>query len=652
MGDSAYVSSLESQLQSVNISKEDREKVIESFLAVDENKNGFLDIDEVKAAFEAIGKAPAQYKIRDAIRKLDTNNDNRLSPAEFAQIYGELCSDSVAEGFKVAVKAKKDIVTRGGHSTVEGTQHSYDPREMHAFGNWINQNLKKDPDLKDILPIDTSDFDKFCAAFSDGIILCKMINLSQKGTIDERAINKGKKQKAVQMHKDQENLNLALNSASAIGCSIVNIGASDIKDGKAHLILGLLWQVIRIGLFAAFDLTRSPALAVLLKEGEELEDLMNLAPELLLLRWMNYQLEKSSKYKNSPNGGKEIKNFSGDIKDSYAYLCLLEQIQPGPEDEEYADNVIVANLNNHPGSDKESMMKRAKYMLNEADKIGCRAFVTEGDVAEGISRLNMAFVANLFNTFPALEETEERELIEETREEKTYRNWMNSLGVSPRVYRLYNDLKDGVVFAQLFEKVKPGVVPSKFRYPPFPSLGGKMKKIENCNCIVQVGKDLKYSLVGIDGSDLNTGERTGTLSLTWQIMRGYTLSILESLTEKGGVAGDKAIIEWTNQTLVEKGKSSRISSFKDSSIRTSIVVLDLIDAIAEGSIDYSNVSPGDNEEEQQSNARYAISMGRKIGAKIYALPDDLWEVNQKMVMTIFACLMVRALQLKSEEGEN
>jgi len=29
----------------------------------------------------------------------------------------------------------------------------------------------------------------------------------------------------------------------AIGCSVVNIGAQDLMDGKPHLVLGLLWQV-------------------------------------------------------------------------------------------------------------------------------------------------------------------------------------------------------------------------------------------------------------------------------------------------------------------------------------------------------------------------------------------------------------------------
>lgn len=62
---------------------------------------------------------------------------------------------------------------------------------------------------------------------------------------------------------EQENLNLALNSASAIGCSIVNIDANDLKEKKAHLALGLLWQVIRIQLFAAFDLSRTPGTVAL-----------------------------------------------------------------------------------------------------------------------------------------------------------------------------------------------------------------------------------------------------------------------------------------------------------------------------------------------------------------------------------------------------
>lgn len=73
-----------------------------------------------------------------------------------------------------------------------------------------------------------------------------------------RRLKNGKVKK--QMYKLavlQENLNLALNSASAIGCHVVNIGAEDLRAGKPHLVLGLLWQIIKIGLFADIELSRN-----------------------------------------------------------------------------------------------------------------------------------------------------------------------------------------------------------------------------------------------------------------------------------------------------------------------------------------------------------------------------------------------------------
>ncbi|KAL1373749.1 hypothetical protein pipiens_018479, partial [Culex pipiens pipiens] len=43
--------------------------------------------------------------------------------------------------------------------------------------------------------------------------------------------------------------------------------------------------------------------------------------------------------------------------------------------------------------------------------------------------------------------------------------------------------------------------------------------------------------------------------------------------------------------------------------------------------------------ENLENAKYAVSMARKIGARVYALPEDIAEVKPKMIMTVFACLM-------------
>lgn len=61
------------------------------------------------------------------------------------------------------------------------------------------------------------------------------------------------------------------------------------------------------------------AIAALLKEGESLEDLMELSPEELLLRWVNFHLEKY---------GMHISNFSSDIKVSAMLNCDIAGSQP------------------------------------------------------------------------------------------------------------------------------------------------------------------------------------------------------------------------------------------------------------------------------------------------------------------------------------
>jgi len=42
-------------------------------------------------------------------------------------------------------------------------------------------------------------------------------------------------------------------------------------------------------------------------------------------------------------------------------------------------------------------------------------------------------------------------------------------------------------------------------------MGGKMKKIENCNYAVELGKTMKFSLVGIGGQDIHDCNETLTL---------------------------------------------------------------------------------------------------------------------------------------------
>jgi len=622
------------------ISREDLDDLREAFNKIDIDNSGFVSDFELQELFREASFSLPGYRIREIIETFiagDTNKDEKISFEEFVSIYQELKSKEFSETFKKTIGRRAGIRSFGGTSGIssEGTQHSYSDEEKVAFVNWINKALASDQDCSHLLPMNP-DNDNLFTSVRDGILLCKMINLSQPDTIDERVINT-KKHSTFTM---TENLMLALNSALAIGCTVVNIDAHDLMAGKPHLVLGLLWQIIKIGLFADIEISRNEALIGLLQEGEELDRLLSVSPEELLLRWVNHHLQ---------NAGTElICNFSEDIKDSRAYFHLLDQISPkGDDDFEMSVDIDMSGLN-HP-----DLEHRAESMLCQAARLDCRQFVSPHDVTSGNSKLNLAFVANLFNMHPAMQKSNsngiDTTVIEgESREERTFRNWMNSLGVSPHVNHLYCDLCDASVILQLYEKVNVPVNWKKVNRPPYPVLGANMKKLENCNYAVELGRtEARFSLVGIGGVNLNEGNPMHTLALVWQLMRRYTLMVLSDLGD-GEKVGDHIILNWVNTTLSEGHKDTQISSFKDKLISTSLPVIDLIDTIAPGAVRGEMVRRGEegvlSDADKLNNAKYAISVARKMGARVYALPDDLVEVKPKMVMTVFACLMGRGMK--------
>lgn len=79
-------------------------------------------------------------------------------------------------------------------------------------------------------------------------------------------------------------------------------------------------------------------------------------------------------------------------------------------------------------------------------------------------------------------------------------------------------------------------------------------------------------------------------------MRAYTLSVLSQLANTGNPMIEKEIVLWVNTKLSNASKTSSIKSFQDSSISNGKTVLDLIDAIKQGSINYELIQNGDNVE--------------------------------------------------------
>ena len=78
----------------------------------------------------------------------------------------------------------------------------------------------------------------------------QIVNLAVPDTIDERAINKGDN---INLFKQHENLDLAINSANSIGCVTINMDSHSLKKDK-RLMLGLLWQPFELHIFKEINL--------------------------------------------------------------------------------------------------------------------------------------------------------------------------------------------------------------------------------------------------------------------------------------------------------------------------------------------------------------------------------------------------------------
>lgn len=66
------------------------------------------------------------------------------------------------------------------------------------------------------------------------MVCSKLINVAVPGTIDERAINT---KSVLNPWERNENHTLCLNSAKAIGCTVVNIGTQDLVEGRVSELI-------------------------------------------------------------------------------------------------------------------------------------------------------------------------------------------------------------------------------------------------------------------------------------------------------------------------------------------------------------------------------------------------------------------------------
>ncbi|KAK6076067.1 fimbrin [Seiridium cupressi] len=623
----------------------------DAFRKLDVDDKGYIEEATAIKATQQSERQPYDV-VRQALKEVELDSSRRVELEDYVGLIAKLRESSPAQkrmntggGGAGAAAPSPGLVsqrTGGGHVSkgsvgkihVQGSNanitHTINEDERTEFTRHINAVLAGDPDIGARLPFPTDTFEMFDEC-KDGLVLAKLINDSVPDTIDERVMNvPGRKIKKLNAFHMTENNNIVIESAKGIGCSVVNIGSGDIIEVREHLILGLIWQIIRRGLLGKIDIKLHPELYRLLEEDETLEQFLRLPPEQILLRWFNYHLKAA-------NWPRRVNNFSTDVKDGENYAVLLAQIG-----HEYGCSRAPLQT--------RDLLQRAEEVLQDADKLSCRKFLTPTSLVAGNPKLNLAFVANLFNTHPCLDPITEEEKLEVEdfdaegeREARVFTLWLNSLDVQPAVVSFFDDLRDGTILLQAYDKVIKGSV--NWRHVnKRPAHGGEIirfKAVENTNYAVELGKQNGFSLVGIQGADITDGVKLLTLGLVWQLMRKDITLTLSALAQRLGKRemSDTEMVRWANDQSKKGGRSSSVRSFKDSSIASGIFLLDVLNGMKSSYVDYDLVTSGQTDEEAYMNAKLAISIARKMGATIWLVPEDICQVRSRLVTTFIGSLM-------------
>ena len=554
---------------------------------------------------------------RNEVRRLKQElEDERAARARLEELAPELKAQ--LEAMQAQLEAEKMAFKK---KLAEQADYPLEGADVRLV-EFVSMTLANDPHVASLLPISARAM-SVATACMDGVLLCKLLNAMVPGTIDERVI----KLRVSDEEDVKQNMQLVLMSAKGVGCPVIGVKAKDLYTGQVPKILALMWDLVKVGLLAKVNVVRHPELFSLQSRDEEMASFSRLPPETLLLRWINHHA--------TAGGAPAVTNFGGDLSDGVALTHLLAQLEP--------------TLGLGPLGQTDPTGRAAAVIENAGTLTGAR-WVEPSDVVDGNAKLNLFFVASLFSARTGLEMSPELEAlvgdvdpmdVEGTREERAFKLWIKSMDIDTDVYDLSADLKSGVALLELEDKVEEGVV--SWERVNKAKDGKKlhvMKLIENCNLACSVARHMGLVIVGIDGNDIATGASLKlSLAILWQLMRAHVLKVIANLSYGGRPVSDVDVLNWAIAKVRASGKSANISSFQDKSLSNGLFFVDLLASLNSRAIDYSYVTAGITEEEKLENASYVLGVARRLNCTHFLVPEDIVEVNAKMILAFTGSLM-------------
>ena len=351
-------------------------EMLNAFKAYDANQNGNIDAAEFKQALNGMGHTElTDDEVNALLKGVDKNMDGTIDWLEYLDMMQHV-KKSGNQTLSQAIATKRGQATEtatqgGGHST-------YLLEEVSMIARTINRLCKDDPLLQDgRLPINPENDDLFTAS-SDGMVMTALINQIEKDLIDYRTVNQGQN---LSIFKVRENLDQAFSVAKTL-IKIVGVDTQTFLDKDVTRMLGVLWQLVRLATMKTITLSECKEIYRLLNEGEELGDLQKLKPEDILIRWMNFHLNKA--------GQEPISNLGRDLVDSKKCIYVLNQLDP--------EHCSLDAL------EEADDLTRATKMIESSKAMGVEDVIGPSDLLKGNTKVNSVFVAAIFNTKHGLEE--------------------------------------------------------------------------------------------------------------------------------------------------------------------------------------------------------------------------------------------------------
>ena len=424
--------------------------------------------------------------------------------------------------------------------------------ELTAYSKYFNQVLDNDQDLSYLLPINIHSTE-LLSKIKDGILLAKFINTIIPNTIDIRTLNI---QRPLKSKSILQNLNLCINAAKSIGCTMKiedesnndtnntddtsNIHSNNVDIGYAQqqllqctqpsLILDFIYQLIKLKLLSTISLRSYPQLSILttLKGSHNssylksltIDQLTLLSPEQLLQRWYNYHILNYNNSLTCYESIHTISNFGNDMNNGINYNIILDTI----EQYKLSHNMNTNTNNTPPTFHRRTSSQLTNYITNiflRLHSMSIIHFHDETIVSSGHERLNLLLCAILFNDCIAID-TPTQQVVEfptsleldEDRDATACRMWMNGAGISGfHIHHVYHDVRDGIILLKLLDWLESQTVNWK---QVEMNANNKFKSISNCNYFLSLCNDcapFHFSLVGIGGSDIYDGNKKFILTI-------------------------------------------------------------------------------------------------------------------------------------------